>query len=639
VTGGDDPLWRLARAAGLLARYTDTTGTERAMTADTARALLAAMGLPASTDARADASLAMPADARTGFTGWRVVPCDTPACLDLTGDWRLVTENGSEHRGPGPLPPLPMGYHALHRGTAPLLLIAAPPRLPDPPRGWGVTLPLYGLRTADAGGYGDYADLAAAVTGLGRAGADFAGINPVHAGFPTDPGAFSPYSPSSRQRLNIAHVAVPGWRGTRGDLIDYATDRPAQMAALRAAFDARPAAERAAAMATAQADPDLWRFAIHQALADRHGPLWPDWPAELQDADNPAVATFATANPEAITFQAWAQMQAEDQLAAVRRAADGAGMRFGLYLDLAVGTHPGGAETWADPASFARGVSLGAPPDAFSPGGQSWGIAPFNPRALVATGFRAFIATLRAQFRHARLLRIDHVLGFDRAFWVPECGAPGGYVAMPRDALLAITRIEATRAGASVVGEDLGNVPHGLRDAMAAAGVLGCRVAMFERAGDPPVYRPSADWDAATLAAFSSHDLPTWAGWRAGRDLDWWARIGHLPAADLPAARAVRGAEVAAFDAAHGTADGDPDTLHAVLAASPAALVAVQAEDMLGLTEQPNLPGTIDAHPNWRRRLPVAAQHLGEHPAIRRTADVIRRHRPRHGTQTREEPR
>lgn len=626
--GGDDPLWRLARAAGLLPRYTDTTGTDRAMSADTARALLAAMGLPARTDAEAAVSLAGMDDPGAAFTGWRIVPCDSPAPLEIDSDWRLTCEDGTGHQGTGPLPPLPMGYHTLEHGTGRWLLIAAPPRLPDPAPGWGVTLPLYGLRTAEAGGYGDYADLADAVAGLGRAGADFVGINPVHAGFPTDPDTFSPYSPSSRQRLNIAHVAVPGWTGTPGDLIAYATDRPAQRAALRAAFDALPGAERLAAQATAQADPDLWRFATHQALADVHGALWPDWPGELQDADSPAVAAFAAANPEAVTFHAWAQIQADDQLAAVRRAADDAGMRFGLYLDLAVGTHPGGAETWADRASFARGVSLGAPPDAFSPGGQSWGIAPFNPRALVATGFRAFIDTLRAQFRHAQLLRIDHVLGFERAFWVPECGAPGGYVAMPRDALLAITRIEAARAGASVVGEDLGNVPYGLRDAMAASGVLGCRVAMFERVGDPPVYRAASDWDAPTLASFSSHDLPTWAGWRAGRDLDWWTHIGQLPATDLPAARTARATEVAAFDAAHGTAGGHPDALHAVLAACPTTLVAVQTEDMLGVTEQPNLPGTIDAHPNWRRRLPVAARDLGEHPAIRRTADLMRRHRP-----------
>lgn len=617
MTEDDGSLLRRAAAAGVLPRYTDVTGTDRQTSPDTARALLAAMGLPqGSADAAAPGA---------GFTGWRVVPCDTPAALDTPGDWRLTLEDGGMRTGPGALPPLPAGYHRLDHAGVSLFVIAVPARPADPAPGWGVTLPLYGLRTADAGGYGDYADLADAVAGLGRAGADFVGINPVHAGFSSDPAAFSPYSPSSRQRLNIAHVAVPGWAGTPGALIDYARDRPAQLAALRAVFAGLTDADRAAARARALADPDLWRFATHQALADRHGPLWPDWPADLRDAGSAAVAAFAAADPDAVTFHAWAQAQADLQLAAVRRAADDAGMRFGLYLDLAVGTHPGGAETWADPASFARDVSLGAPPDAFSPGGQSWGIAPFNPRALVASGFRAFIDTLRAQFRHARLLRVDHVLGFERAFWVPACGAPGGYVAMPRAALLAITGIEAARAGATVVGEDLGNVPDGLRDAMADAGVLGCRVAMFERSGTPPVYRQAADWDALTLAAFSSHDLPTWAGWRAGRDLDWWARIGHLPDADLPAARAARATEVAAFDAAHGTHGGDPDALHAALACSPAALVALQAEDMLGLTEQPNLPGTIDAHPNWRRRLPVAAQELGTHPAIRRATDLVRR--------------
>lgn len=625
MTGSDDTLWRLATAAGVLPRFTDVTGTERPTSPDTARALLAAMGLPAGSEAAAATSLAALEEPRAGFRGWRVIPCDTPGTDAVPGDWHLTQENGDTCMGPGALPPLPAGYHRLDHGGGPDFVIAVPPRPSDPAPGWGVTLPLYGLRTADAGGYGDYADLADAVAGLGRAGADFVGINPVHAGFPDDPAAFSPYSPSSRQRLNTAHVAVPGWQGTPGDLIDYITDRPAQRSALRLAFAALPDADRVTARTAALADPDLWRFATHQALADRHGPLWPDWPADLRDPGSAAVAAFAAAHPEAVTFHAWAQGQADAQLGTVRQAARDAGMRFGLYLDLAVGTHPGGAETWADPASFARGVSLGAPPDAFSPGGQSWGIAPFNPRALVASGFRAFIDTLRAQFRHARLLRIDHVLGFDRAFWVPDCGAPGGYVAMPRAALLAITRVEAARAGATVVGEDLGNVPDGLRDAMAEAGVLGCRVAMFERDGTPPRYRAACDWDALTLAAFSSHDLPTWAGWRLGRDLDWWARIGQLPDADLPDARAARAAEVAAFDAVHGTDDGNPDSLHAALAASPAALVALQAEDMLGLTEQPNLPGTICAHPNWCRRLPVAARDLGAHPAIRRATNIVAR--------------
>ena len=625
-------LARLCAAAGVVAEYRDTTSQPRQTGPDSARAVLAAMGLPAATEAQARDSLsALGCPPAGGFADWVVVTAGVAA--DTAGPWVLTQADGTALSGPGgPLPPLPMGYHRLTRdGHGDTLVIAAPDRLPDPPRGWGITVPLYGLRTADQGGYGDYADLATALGGLGRAGADFVGINPIHAGFPTDAVAFSPYSPSSRQRLNTAHIALAGLAGTPGALIDYAADRPAHLAALRATFAALPAADRDAARATAQADPDLWRFATHQTLADLHGALWTGWPAALQDSRSPDIARFAARNGEAIAFHAWAQLEATRQLQAVRDAAAAAGMRHGLYLDLAVGTHPAGAETWADPDTFARGVSLGAPPDAFSPGGQSWGLAPFNPRALMQAGFAPFIDTLRAQFRFAKLLRIDHVLGFDRAFWVPQGCTPGAYVTMPKAALLAITRVEAARAGATVIGEDLGNVPDGLREDMAASGLLGCRVAMFERCGAPPAFRPGAAFDHLSLAAFSSHDLPAWAGWRAGRDLDWWARIGQLPKADLPAAHNARAAEVAAFDTCHGTANATPDALHRMLAHSAAALVALQAEDIFGLIEQPNLPGTIDAHPNWRRRLPVAAADLGRHPAILRTAALMdrTRHTPR----------
>ena len=346
------------------------------------------------------------------------------------------------------------------------------------------------------------------------------------------------------------------------------------------------------------------------------------------------VAAFAAANPDRVAFHAWAQWMATRQLNEVRAAASG--MRHGLYLDLAVGAHPGGAETWEEGASFATGVSLGAPPDAFSPAGQAWNLAPLDPRALAAQGFRPLAETLRAQFRFAKLLRIDHILGFDRAFWVPTDGElPGAYVAMPRAAMLAVTRIEAARAGATVIGEDLGNVPEGLRTDLDASGLLGCRVAMFEREADePPRFRAAADYDAGALAAFGSHDLPTWAGWRAARDIDWWEAMGHLPEAQAGTARARRAAEVAAFDAATGDSSGSCDTMHAFLARTPARLVAVQAEDVFGLTEQANLPGTVHAHPNWRRRLPVPPESFGADPRVTRTARTMGDNRPSDGRET-----
>ncbi|TDX28290.1 4-alpha-glucanotransferase [Rhodovulum visakhapatnamense] len=607
----------LAQAAGLLPVYRDLTGTERETLPETAQALLAAMGLPAATEAEAAETLAAFEAMRAGrvLPDWLVAAEGMAPELTVPAEWRIELETGGliEGRAEDPLPALPLGIHRLVSVGQTTTLLAAPPALPLPERGWGVVLPLYGLRDAATGGLGDYADLARAVAGLGGLGAGFVGINPIHAGFPTDPRAISPYSPSSRRRFNVAHLAVPG-EGTQagGDLVDYPGAIAARMAALRAVF-AGLDADTLAACRRAACGADLDRFALHQALADRFGPYWPDWPAEYRSPDSPATRRFAAENAEAVAFHLWLQLQAEGQLDRVRAAAQAAGMAQGLYLDLAVGTHPGGAETWADPGLFAQGVSLGAPPDAFAPQGQSWGLAPMVPGALAARGFRPLAEILRAQLRFAGLLRIDHILGFERTFWVPEGGAPGGYVRMPRAALLAVARIEAARAGAVIVGEDLGNVPEGLREDLAASGLLGCRLAMFDT--DP------GSWPEPVLGSFGSHDLPPFAAWGAGRDIDWHLRLGHIPPDRAEALRTARAGQAQALSVRSGGVG--VDALHAALAASPARLVALQVEDMLGATEQANLPGTVDSHPNWRRRIGPGAADLAECEPVQRAAQIM----------------
>lgn len=605
-----EALLSLAEAYGIARRYTDTTGTVHELGPDTARALLQGMGVDPNSTGRD-----MP-----GLPPWLVcVPGPIRLPLGAGERWQITAEDGTRINGAGPDgPDLPLGRHLLQALGAQCWLLTAPPRLPLPPRHWGVTLPLYGLRTAEQGGIGTYADLETVVTALGQAGAGFVGLNPIHARLTGDAGAYSPYQPSHRRRLSTTHVAVPGLPGTSGALIDYATDLPAQEAALRALYEAQGADDAGFAQWQAEQGPTLDRFAAYQVLAGQYSATWDAWPAALQDPDSADVAQAAPASER--RFHAWAQYQAEVQLARVADAARASGMTHGLYIDLAVGVHPHGAETWEDRAAFATGVSLGAPPDGFSPDGQTWGLAPFNPRTLVATGFKALAETLRVQLRHAGILRIDHVLGFDRAFWVPLDGSPGGYVTMPRDAMLAIARMEAARAGAVIVGEDLGNVPGGLRDAMAASGLLGCRVAMFERGADG--YTPAKDYDAASLTSFSTHDLPTWAGWRAGVDIETRARIAG---ADAEAEIATRAAEVAAFDDMAGTEDGSADAVHRFLAETPAALVAIQAEDLLGVVEQPNLPGTTDAYPNWRRRLPIGPEDWSGQNALTRTAELMAR--------------
>ncbi|TCM87623.1 4-alpha-glucanotransferase [Rhodovulum steppense] len=614
----------LAARAGILPRYVDLAGATHDTGPETAQALLAAMGLAAASEAEAARTLAAldATDAARPLPDWIVVEAGTAPVLHPrhAGAWQLSLEDGTCYAGRAQealsLPPLPPGLHDLtiagHRTT----LLSAPPRLPLPPRGWGVTVPLYGLRDAETGGLGDYADLCAVVAGIGALGAGFVGINPIHAGFPGDPQAISPYSPSSRRRFSTAHLACPGEvRMSGGALVDYAPAIAARLTCLRAAFAAIGPGERAAKAGFRAAEgADLDRFALHQALSDRFGPYWSDWPEAYRAPDTPEVRAFAAENLDAIAFHAWLQFRAERQLGDIRAAARDAGMAHGLYLDLAVGTHPAGAETWADPGLFARGATLGAPPDPFAPQGQNWSLAPMIPQALAARGFRPLAEILRAQLRFAGLLRIDHILGFERAFWVPGDG-PGAYVAMPKPALLAVARIEAARAGAVIVGEDLGVVPEGLRADLAASGILGCRLAMFEP-------HPET-WPEAVMASFGTHDLPPFAGWRQGLDIDWHARLGHVAPGSLAELRRCRADAVA--DLARRAGGEDVEALHGYLGATPARLVALQIEDLLGRTDQANLPGTVETHPNWRRRIGPGSARLAQEPMLSRAAAAMRR--------------
>ncbi|WP_199257536.1 4-alpha-glucanotransferase [Paracoccus binzhouensis] len=607
-----DPRLTLAGRMGVLPGFHDLAGQWRETSVETAVALLAAMGLAAPTAAEAQAALDDHADRLP-----QDVICAAGARPDLAlGDWQLTFEDGTEAEGNGPLPGLPLGIHRLRAGGRDYTLLAAPPRLPGPARCWGLVAPLYGISET---GIGSYADLAALARGMGETGADFLGINPVHAGFPTEPQLFSPYTPSHRRRLNVIHL--PGGPGTPGPRIDYARDIPARMAALRAEYDAFPGDPGFDAWQAAEGE-GLQRFALHQALSARLGAFWGDWPATLASPDTPAAIAARAELAGEMRFHAWLQWRAERALAAAGRAARDGGMTHGLYLDLAVGTHPFGAETWEDRASFAFGASLGAPPDAFAPQGQNWSLAPFNPMGLRAQAYAPLAETLRRQLQFAGVLRIDHILGFERAYWVPDA-APGAYVAMPRDAMLAVARIEAARAGnAVIVGEDLGNIPEGLREALAVSGILGCRVAMFERDGwHPPAFRPAESYDRDAIASFSTHDLPTWRGWRQGADIAARARIAGQETA---AGQQERAEEVAAFDRL--LPDPGIDALHGFLARTPSRLVAVQAELLLDMADQPNLPGTVGEYPNWQLRLPVAAGDFPALPSVARTASIMRDH-------------
>lgn len=608
----------LAHAAGILPEYSDTTGTIRKTSPETQTALMAAMGLAATTESEARDNLRdlQAQQANRPVPDWIVAETDHALALPPgRGNWQLILEDGSDG-GTGDLsqdaalPPLPLGIHRLQGDGWETTILSAPAKLPLPDRNWGVTLPLYGLRTEDQGGFGSYGDLQNAAVALAEVGAGFVGVNPVHAGFPTDPSAYSPYSPSHRRWLNAAYVQPAGEIAAPGSrLIDYRAAVPARMRALSAEFDSFLAsgATEPFRQFSNHGDAPLHRFAVHQVLSEEFGAWWNAWPTEFQNPDSAAVHTFARTHAPRIRFHKWLQWRADAQLTEAGQAALAGGMSHGLYLDLAVGTHPYGAETWSNRDQFAAGVSLGAPPDAFSSEGQTWTLAPFNPRALIEQHFRPLAETLRKQFQFARLLRIDHILGFDRAFWVPEeRGLPGAYVAMPRAALLAVARIEAARAGGLIVGEDLGNIPSGLRGDLEASGIMGCRVAMFERVSDAPcTFRAAQAYTEAALASFGTHDLPTWTGWRCGDDIKARQKIGQSSAVEADLAIRTREVEVAAFDEIAGTSSGQADALHRFVASTPARLVALQIEDIFEIKEQANLPGTVEVYPNWRRRFPL----------------------------------
>ena len=676
-TGGrdDSALGDLAEAMGILPHWHDLAGAGHATGLDTQRALLAAMGVPAASEREARESLA---DLRARQAAQRI-PEETVVTAGMEGriplrntvDWQLELESGGTHEGSNEREialTLPAGLHRLRVGDELCLVIAAPERAPAlgdlavRSRAWGVSAALYGLRSRRNLGVGDYRDLAEAAENMARLGADFIGINPVHARGSTSD-EVSPYSPTCRTALEpgyIAPDAVPGFEccaevcrlleertadleaRKAGSLLDYEAHQGLQSEALEALFRSTIGAEGPAA-----ADFGSWRrgpgralewFAVFEALASVHGPDWRAWPKALQAADSPEVQRFATESAGTVRYHAWLQWLAGRQLAGAQTAARGAGMALGLYLDLAVGVRPGGADSWPCPACFAQGVSLGAPPDAFSPKGQTWNLAPFNPPGLRAAAYRPFIEMLRAAMAHAGIIRIDHILGLNRGFWVPESGTPGGFVRYPLEPLLALIRIEAARAGCVVVGEDLGSVPPGLRRRLADAGLLGCAVMQFEQ--DEHGFRPPRHYRSASLASAGTHDTPTLKGWWSGRDIEVRHRLGHTTTKDCAAALTARAAERGALcrllvEEGQAPPDLDPATpprqaddaivvaLHALLAGASSSLLAVQLDDALGVVEQQNLPGTIDEHPNWRRRYPVAVEELAGHPGLAAIAAVV----------------
>lgn len=626
-----------AAAAGIRRDWEDANGRPQRVDDAVLEAILARLDLTAPAEpflsAEAGSPIALPPD----ISGTAEVALEDGTILHLPTDTSVD--------GRAQLPPVTaIGYHRLEIGGRRFTLAVAPPRCPSLPlnaRGWGVSVQIPALRDDLSAAYGDVGTLAGSAARLGQAGAVALAISPTHALFPADPGRFSPYAPSSRLFHNVL-LADPGLIGhplppaPGPELIDWANAIPDRLARLRAIFDAaEPGVLDAAEAWRAGRGAMLDQHALFDALHTAFGGGWQSWPATYHDPGSEAVARFADEHARDVAFFAFLQWLTDQGLAAAQRAARGSGMAIGMIADLAVGMDPGGSHGWSRRDELLAGLSIGAPPDPLGPEGQNWGITALDPFALQRTGFRPFIETIRAALSHAGGIRIDHALGLDRLWVVPEGGSAGdgAYLTMPGETLKRIIAIEAHRAGAIVIAEDLGTVPPGFRDDLARRGMLGMRVLPFERDGQSEFVSPRR-WDDEAVAMTGTHDTPTLAGWWRGRDIDWRQRLGrYADPSDEAAQRATRASERAslwrAIDGPGTPPEAPPiEAIIEAVATAPAGLAVLPLEDLVGLQEQPNIPGTIDEHPNWRRRMPDSTAALLARSDVAHRTTLLTAERP-----------
>ncbi len=644
----DASLQRLARAAGIAASWKDVFGATHHIMPPTLRAVLAALDLPADTDAAIEESLRRASTPPvllpplvTAQQGWQVELPVAPGRYSLTLDDGRSFDGFAEPRPGGASIPaiLEPGYHRLVMGDAAATVAVAPARGFTAPeamrtaRGWGLAVQLYALRRPGDGGIGDFAALAELAPQAARHGAQAIGISPVHAQFSADPDRFSPYAPSTRTALNVLHAALdashadPLMRALeQNDLVDWPRATRLRLQLFRAQFDAARADQgEMAALAgfrTVQGA-QLHDHAVFEALhahffgADPALWHWRDWPTAFRNPAGQAVAAFAGDHADEVDFHAWLQFRADRGLAAAQAACRAAGMGIGLVSDLAVGTDSGGSQCWSRQDETLLGLTVGAPPDLLQRDGQNWGLTAFSPPGLVRRGFSAYRDMLHTALAHAGGMRIDHAMGLNRLWVIPDgaSGAEGAYLSFPERDLMRLIALESHRHRAVILAEDLGTVPDGFQDRLSEAGISGMRVLWFEQ-DQAGAYVPPDRWTPRAVAMTSTHDLATVAGWWTGRDIDWGETLDRV--ADPAVTRAERDLERGRLWQAFrdsGAADGDPpgegeggivaDAACRHVGGSACELVMLPMEDALALVEQPNLPGTLHEHPNWQRRLPA----------------------------------
>ncbi len=635
----DESLRELALAAGVSPSWRDYRGGSHDVAPDTLRAVLAANGVAAANENDIRESFAS-LRAKAGSVPLITAELGQPIDFEIHEGWQLVLEDGAKSEGSGPLPPIDVaGYHKLLVGEREVTIAVAPRSCQALPSGrpWGLAVQLYALRRAGDGGLGDFGGLRDFVRNAAAHGADAVAISPVHAQFSADLRRFSPYAPSSRIMLNVLHAEVPHGDAAREAeaLVNWPACARDRLAQFRQMFetglhDAEFVTFRAAEGEKLEAHARFEAMHAHFYGQDAAKWHWRDWPAAFRDPKSAEVEKFAREHAAEVRYHAYLQFLADRGLASAQAAAREAGMRIGLISDLAVGTDGGGSHAWSRQDETLIGLTVGAPPDLLSPQGQDWGLAAFSPPGLIQHGFTAYIEMLRVALRHAGGVRIDHAMGLERLWVRPEGVAPGegAYLQFPIRDMLRLTALESHRHGAIVLGEDLGTVPEGFQPRLIDAGVLGMRVLWFER--KETVFDPPTQWSRQAAAMTSTHDLPTVAGWWSGRDLEWRRELNLMG----DEAAAVSEHDAREHDrprlwnsfVASGAAEGDAPPPHEPARAVDAAcahvgragcdFVLLPVEDAIGRTEQPNLPGTMDEHPNWRRRLDGPAATLLDTPTV-----------------------
>jgi 4-alpha-glucanotransferase len=604
-------------AWGIDEGYWDAAGDWRRVPRETIDAVATAMGAAEGADRPPE-----------GPPMWFVRPGGGEP-LASPADLRL--EDGAVLEGVTALPvDLPLGYHDLQPldGGPTTRIVASPGRchLPADLRAWGWAVQLYATRSRQSWGIGDLADLRRLSGWAVAGGAGVLALNPLHAGGPALPQQPSPYYPSTRRYRNPLYLRieeVPGATAADVDLAALAAEGRSLLderlidrdrvwrlkrAALERCFAVAPGGEAFHAYEAAEGAA-LQQYATWCAIADEHGNGWQSWPEELRHPLSPGVARFAADHGDAVRFHAWLQWLVDEQL--------GRAARLPFIADLAVGFDAGGADGWAFQESLALDMRVGAPPDAFNTQGQDWGLPPFVPWKLRAERYDPLVQTLRSSLRHAGGLRVDHVMGLFRLFWIPLGSSPteGGYVRYRADELLDIVALESHRAGAFVVGEDLGTVEDDARDALTDREVLSYRLLWFEP-GEPET------WPEQALAAVTTHDLPTVAGRWTGADLDAQQRIGTEPnvEGEQEIRRRLR-------DLAGVSDDADVATVttaaYEALARAPSRVRVATLDDALGIEERPNMPGTVDEWPNWSIALPLPIEEIEGHEGVAAVARAL----------------